>query len=325
MQQGKTTSAWIFEKGYLDFSWLFLPGLLAIGLSFLISNQTTVLFRVYAFLTLILLDTGHCYSTLWRTYFHTVERKRRPWTYALVPVIIFSFLASTYREQALQPILFAIFFWIRSWHNIRQSYGVSKWYQQKNNRINPMSDFFLYTLCALPMIILVSGHRLAKERYSFLASHGDAIQTALYPLYVTFCISWILYEVYHWRRHRELNRVLSILVPAIIYGFLLMNNFTLSLGFALMISHAVAYFALVHVALKKTKSPWVESKSKVLWVILIPAAFAVIERFPIESLALKVDFLNALSVVSYTVFYTHVYYDTFLWRRSHPESALIYS
>ncbi len=106
---------------------------------------------------------------------------------------------------------------IRAFHNIRQFYGISKWYQKLNDSLRLGSDYFLYFFCSTPMLIgpLKSG----KWNSGFLwLGTSDVLYTILLGCYGLVLILWICYEFSKAGRGLEWNRLFAIAFPACVYS-----------------------------------------------------------------------------------------------------------
>src|SRR5687768_10217308 len=68
----------------------------------------------------LLIDVAHVYSTAFRVYFDKQELKRRPWLYALVPVIGFAIGVALYSEGEL--VFWRALAYVAVFHFVRQQY-----------------------------------------------------------------------------------------------------------------------------------------------------------------------------------------------------------
>jgi len=86
-------SPWIFGSFAADFGWLYLPG--TILLAWVILGGVEALPAAWLFPLLVMvkvLDTGHTYTTVWRTYLHPTERRRIS-LYTALPLALFAGIA----------------------------------------------------------------------------------------------------------------------------------------------------------------------------------------------------------------------------------------
>jgi hypothetical protein len=319
-------SRWIFGAFSLDMLWLHLPGFVIFALSLFVIPNDSLSFKIYAFVAVVLFDNGHVYSTLWRTYFNRSERELRSMYYVLAPILIFMALAAVARAPHGGKIIFFFIGVIQIWHYLRQSHGISRWYQKKNNIFRPSSEYFLYALCSLPVLSMGIKRYFSWDRSElFPVSSSDVRLVVLFLYFAILCI-WIAYEIAIWRRGRELNRVLGIAGPIALFGMTYTGAGFVYYSFALVVSHALPYFAMTHFALKKTGSPHVASPMRTATCLLVPLAIAVV-TYSLVTFGQKTTFelLKPFAVLHATAFCCHVLFDGFLWKRSHPEATLIYA
>ncbi len=63
---------WIFGRAWPDLLFVLFPGMIAILLLLLVS-EVSLTYVVLAFFAATFLDTGHVYTTVWRTFFRKKE------------------------------------------------------------------------------------------------------------------------------------------------------------------------------------------------------------------------------------------------------------
>lgn len=113
----------------------------------------------------------------------------------------------------MPPLLFAVFF-LWSWtaapylgafivyatifHNVRQFYGLSKWYQRLNGRYRTDSDHLLYFLCLVPVAL---AHFRSDIEWSSYYTRADVVfwpqpELFKFSLYVYSAVAlfWLLFE-----------------------------------------------------------------------------------------------------------------------------------
>lgn len=318
---------WIWSNSRQDFQWLYLPGLLAIAASFFLTeSSSSIAFLVFAFIAKEFLDSGHVYTTLWRTYLNPSERYRTR-VYIFAPLLIFSvFFAWAYSGMAYLGtfVVYATIF-----HNVRQFYGISKWYQKLNGVFRVDSDRLFSALCFLPFFI---AHFRTGEIWNSFSSGGGALRwpnELLYQRllwgYLAIILIWIGYEVSIMRRHREWNRLLSVAFPAAVYGFCFLHGRTMTeVLFPLVVSHGVAYIGLVSLSLKRTQRFPSLAQWTIILVFLTALVFGLLESVFERQLNSSSPVFAALVALYLTPLFCHYWFDAFLWRSQHPESAQIY-
>jgi len=69
----------------LDSVWIYMPGILGLIVAYMIGSAEVFLFTMFVY---VLVDSGHIYMTMLRTYFHTKLHKKQKWL-IYTPIIIF--------------------------------------------------------------------------------------------------------------------------------------------------------------------------------------------------------------------------------------------
>lgn len=321
---------WILGTLRKELLWLYLPGLCALVLSYFLIPPTaeSAAFLIYAFFAKEFFDSGHVYTTLWRTYFHPRERKRDG-MYLYIPLCLFViFWAWGYFQF---PYLGAFIVYATIFHNVRQFFGISKWYQRLNGVYRKASDAFLYFLCFTPF---VAAHFRTDYVWNSYYSPQDVfrwpnqtIYAVIAGIYIAGLLGWLVYEARLLRSAREWNRLLSVAFPSLLYGVAFLFGHTASeIIFPLVVAHGVGYFALMSLALSRTQ-PRFASFIKAVAVVAVTALFfGVLEGyFEDEFLDLSSRTLAPLVALYLTPLFCHYYFDAFLWKGKHPEAKAIYS
>lgn len=318
----------IWKRFSIDISVLYLPGLLAIALShYLPGDDRSTAFMVFAFIAMGLLDSGHVYATLWRTYFMPQERVRSAVYWWLPPFFFVVFFFWNYFQWGY---LAAFVVYATVFHNVRQLLGISKWYQKINKSWSRTSDIFLYLLCGIPFLAfhfrtdVQFAHYYASDEL-FLFPNPQILH-GLLLLYILVLFLWCLFEMYRLMKYKDTQRTLSVFFAAVIYGaaFIYGKNAAQVL-FPLIVSHGFSYLALTDLSLRKLSAQMVGYKPLGL-VLLTALLFGGIE-FLIEE-----DWINTKSprhslttALLLTPLFCHYYFDAFLWKRTHPDALKIYS
>lgn len=314
-----------------DIGAFYVPGLIAILLSRLIPEDRSAFnFQLFTFVVLWLLNTGHVYVTLWRTYLRPEELDRSRHVYVLTP--LFWFILFMLWIWSNTPYLVQFVFFATIFHNFRQLYGISKWYQKLNGLSSKMSDFFLHALCFLPF---AASHFRDHSIFRFSPNaqpdslsypNTDLFQATLVLLAVC-ATAWIVFECRRLYACKDWTRTLTVLFPAILYFycFVLSQNVTQIL-FPLVASHGLAYLALNYQTLQHLDPIRFNTKIKTFGIVfstaLILGCFESISR---DLFADSNQLLHKIiAAVFLTPLFSHYTYDAFLWRRKHPESASVY-
>jgi hypothetical protein len=319
---------WILGSLKYDALYLYLPGILSLFIGLILpAISETSLF--YAFIATTFIDSGHVYTTLWRTYFHPEERRSSP-IYFLTPLITLGLFSLWHFSQLPGLWLFVIYSTL--FHHVRQFYGLSRWYQSLNKRSDPISNYFLYTLCIVPIIAFHFRPEIPENFYNAindLRSPSLLMFKIFILLYAFILTSWIVYEIRIWKKGvHEMNRVLSIGFPGIVYGHcFLIGRTNAQVLFPLLIIHGISYFSLLGEVLQKTQKKSFRNFGKGIFVVVVTALiFGPMEAWFEQTLLPDKEegVLASLSIGLYfTPLFCHYVFDAFIWKRSHREASLI--
>ena len=315
---------WILNSPKLELSFIYIPGLLGIILAVLFPDlgNSSIL---YALLATSLIDSGHVYTTFWRTYLHKrelISSKR----YVVFPVL--SFLFFFIWNNSGIPGLWKFVIYSTLFHHVRQVYGLSKWYQSLNKRSDKLSDFFLYTLSILPIITyhfrpaaIVQNNTM----YDLFLFPNILIVRILTVSFFGFLLAWIFYEIKLWKNGvKEINRLISVAYPTFIFSYCFFIGETLTqVLFPLLFIHGVSYMGIMGIALQRTQKVKFSSFSKTIFVIVFTAStFGICETW-IEQNLIEIpntSFLNSLLIGIYlTPLFCHYYFDSVIWKKDHRE------
>ncbi len=247
-----------------------------------------------------------------------------------MPLLIFTvFFLWMYLQV---PYLGAFIVYFTIYHNLRQFYGMSKWYQKINKSFDVVSDKFLYLLAFIPLVATHFRSDLKWTHYYpgagvfIMPSHFYEHMTRLVFFILLAC--WVGYEYYKFYTYKkiEIPRILSVIYPVLLYAYCFMYAKSIQgILFPLVVSHGISYIVLVGVSLNRTKL--MTSKAKIASAVLITAAaLGSVEFFFEEYLSVlySQSILEiSLSALLLTPLFCHYVYDAFLWRSDHPESVII--
>jgi hypothetical protein len=303
---------------------------LAVAMIFPNLGETSL---IYGLMATAILDSGHVYTTAWRTNFHPESAYRKS-LYWLTPLLFFCFfLAWSYSQL---PGIWSFVVYSTLFHHVRQTYGFSKWYQTLNRRKDKNSDRFLYALSLIPICLYHFREGVIGGYYSnndlFLRPENLMVKI-LFIMYVIIVFGWLTYEVLLWKRRlREWNRLFSVAFPALIYGycFLWGQSFTQVL-FPLLIVHGSAYLVIMTHSLTRTQRARFRTPLVALCLLGLTALiFGLGESFIEESSLGGGDghpsvLRSALIALTLTPLYSHYVFDAMIWKKSHPEASAIFA
>lgn len=107
----------------------------------------------WIFLMFVAFDSGHIYSTLFRTYFDLEEFNQRRFLYIATPVILLLIGVPILRRSHV--VFFTLYMYFNIWHVIRQQYGWMMYASRSDQlgRFDRLLDkLIIYTVVAYPFI-----------------------------------------------------------------------------------------------------------------------------------------------------------------------------
>lgn len=340
---------WIFENYKRDFLFLYLPGILAFIL-FENIHEKTILALILSFIVYQVIDVGHVYSTVWRTIFDKDELKSSN-RYIVTPILLFIIISLWFHFQL--PYFWSFVGYFTIYHNLRQGFGVMKWYEKKNlSRIANNLNFYLLTF--LPIILF--HFRDDSFEVLYYTSQKDFLYTEHNPfvldllffnitipnifflvigsIYILSIFKTILNEIQYFyiSKKIEISRILYLIYFSLIYcySFILSDNI-LEMSGALIASHGVPYLFMIHYSMLKTRK--IPIKKTFIMVFLVALLGGII-NFIYESnmdnaynyTNLNVTLLELIIILFYVVpILCHFIWDASIWRHNNKNAKIIYN
>ena len=186
-----TSVPWLFSPSVDLFAFLgsavISLALLAVGAQFgLLESDTPEWTWVAA---ILLVDVAHVYATGFRVYFDRTELKRRPWLYALTPLLALLIGMAIYSES--HTWFWRILAYMAVFHFVRQQYGWVALYRSRggdHDRIGYWIDSLAIYMATIYPLIHWHAH-LPRRFWWFLegdfAQLPSVIATAATPIYWT--------------------------------------------------------------------------------------------------------------------------------------------
>ena len=226
-------------------------GLLAIGVPLGLLNDETPEWTWIA--AILLIDVAHVYATGFRVYFDRDELRRRPWLYALTPLLAFLIGLAIYSEST-------IWFWrclayLAVFHFVRQQYGWVALYRSKageQDRLGHWIDSLaIYMATVYPLIHWHTN--LPRKFWWFL--EGDfarlpaIIESIALPIYVAALVTYFVRAAYRAFRFKSFNPGKDIVVvTTAICWYIGIVTFNSDYAFTVtnVIIHGIPYMVLVY-------------------------------------------------------------------------------
>lgn len=159
--QIRVRNGWIFSKkeDILFFVFPLLVGAVLVGSDRYFNLKSSHLggFNTYViiFSLLAFFDASHVFSTIFKSYLDTNERRHRKILLFLVPLLIYLLLILIYNIWGLKIVLI-LFGYYNVYHIVRQQYGWVSISARKANENNKLDYYFdkitIYTFMVLPVV-----------------------------------------------------------------------------------------------------------------------------------------------------------------------------
>ncbi len=295
----------------------------------------------------LLIDVGHVYSTLYRTYFNNEALKKQKTILYTIPFLAFAAGALVYSMSA-------IWFWrlvayAAVYHFIRQQYGFMRLYSRYENKESFASKLDKVITYAATLFPIIYWHISGPKNFNwfvandFIYVNGSWLIKPLQYLYFALVIVYVLLLIKQWYNNCYFNfpkfAIIAGTIASWYFGIVYFNG---DLSFTLLnvVSHGIPYMALVWVHghkeknKGKTNSPLLNlvfSKKGVLVFLLIVFAFAFAEEFfwdiavwrehktifgggKFSGFSLSKDLLALIVPLLAVPQLTHYIIDGFIWR-----------
>jgi hypothetical protein len=296
----------------------------------------------------LLIDVAHVYSTGFRVYLDADELKRRPWLYALVPLIGFTAGVALYSEGEL--LFWRALAYLAVFHFVRQQYGWVALYRARAGERDGAGKWIdTITIYAATIYPLIYWHaNLPREFWWFLKNDFGSIPSTIEriaePLYWMALIVYALKAGHQYFVKRETNPGKDIVVATTAvcwYVGIVAFNSDYAFTVTNVVIHGVPYLALIYwygrrrLGQKGGRGVYrVFARGPAMFLFILWALAYVEEMFwdrgvwhdrswffggawSIESLKLIIVPLLALPQI------THYALDGFIWRRrSNPDFSL---
>ena len=323
-----TANNWIFKSFSKDFLALWGLALLLFFVFHPAFVSAAGMWILVAAL-LIIVDSGHAYATLFRTYFDKEVMKNSPQFYwipigCFLGMFVWAFLGLPYFWT------FVIYFTF--YHNVKQHFGITAWYAKLNNCKLKELKFFLYVFTIMPF---VSFHFRDFDYTSIYAPNeiffyqNESIFNSLVFLNFALLNLFIAYSAIHFSKNRmNLPVFCSVFFPGAL-SFLCLNfgaNMEQALV-PLLVIHGFAYFCLTAFVIEKKPNNKYELYKLILLVLFVAGAFGALESALSESF---VDYLDSENyrgkflfsvAASFIVMpsLSHYIIDGIIWKKTYPE------
>lgn len=331
----KIGDRWILGSFQKDALFIFSPGIVGIVLASFLPEKS-ISFVLFAFFTAVIVDSGHVYTTAWRTFFRKEEVSSH-WRYWAVPLGIMVGVFLWVRFKI--PYLWSFVVYATVYHHMTQFYGFLRWYQKLNGGGSALSGRFLFALMIIPFILLhfrkLPNGGIYTNEDIFFYPNDRFFQIGMI-FYVVAVLSWLGHELLLIRNKTfKRGQFLAVLGPAILYGvcFLRGQN-TVQVISPLLLSHGIPYMAVMDVSLPRINPKLFSTVYKAIGIVAATALIGGLIDLSFESTSIpisneyvwtKVSVFNTLLIGIYLVpLLCHYIFDGVLWKSKHRDAKLIY-
>ena len=335
LQVEPASSPWILDSRNRDLLWILTPGFLALLVCGVLTNFPAG-YLIAALLVAGLIDCGHLLVTGWRTFLHSQDRKKRQ---GFIIAFLAIFMVTFFALRSSVPYFLTSIAYVAIFHHLRQYHGIIRWYQKINQRFCPHSVRFMYAMTILAMVVDQTG----PGAFLSLGYHGRLVglqnptaNTFALALYGLTVAAYVVFEIRLWSRGiREPNRILAVISPSLLCGICLFAFDSLQMTlFPILVAHAVPYFPLSHIALKRTQTRPFGSGNRAAY-LLAATALAGLAMFSgtytfVTEVTQNYGEANVSSlatlIVSVLVTFqlSHYIFDSVIWRRNYSESGKVF-
>ena len=199
------------------------------------------------------IDVAHVYATGFRVYLDADELKRRPWLYALVPLLGYALGVALYSEGEL--IFWRSLAYLAVFHFVRQQYGWVALYRARAGERDRASKWIdtvaIYAATVYPLIYWHA--HLPRRFWWFLAKDfagvPEVVARAAEPVYWAALAAYAINAIYRWRARGLVNPGKDIVVvttAACWYVGIVAFNSDYAFTVTNVIIHGVPYLALIY-------------------------------------------------------------------------------
>jgi hypothetical protein len=321
---------WILGRPSFDFLGLVLPGYLGLILVWLFADTAPAV-MIIGFFGLVLVDSGHVYTTFFRGPFFEVNNLSKTLG-SLLGIFLFLFLWLYFQVPYFWPFItyFTLF------HHVRQYVGLIKWYNKIDDYFDPLLIQFFYASVFVSIFLF---HVNPEVTSFYYAIQGDVFYFPSFGAYnfvlnVQFGIYFLytIYAAYIFLIKKEKPfKTHLFFISAIVFYFLVcsMNRASELVFLPLLFAHGIPYFLLI-LKSKGRLEPSL-SKYKILFIVFgFAFLFAIIEYLLQENVVVF-EYLKNPSVfqkVILAIFLTplifHYLIDGYIWKSKHFLARKIY-
>lgn len=321
---------WILGSFNNDLLGLFLPGYFGLICVSLFSSIPTAAI-IIGFVSLVLIDSGHVYTTFLRGPFFKFHNKAKTLA-SLFSIFLFLFFWLYFQI----PYFWSFVVYYTLFHHVRQYVGLIKWY----NKLEQYHDSILiYLFYASVLISMLLFHTDPNQTLTYYSFPGDVLyfpsQTFFNYLIFAQVLIWLIYVgytgyVFFILKLKPFKTHLFFVLAILFYFLVCMSNRNTPLVLVpILFAHGIPYILLIYHSRKKLKPN--QTKIKVLGILSFVVLFMSIFEYAIQEYVVDYEYLNGLLFpkILLALFLTplifHYVIDGYIWKSKHFLASKIYS
>ncbi|MCH2212914.1 MAG: hypothetical protein MK110_16550 [Fuerstiella sp.] len=203
--------------------------------------------------SILMIDVAHVYATGFRVYFDKMELRRRPWLYALAPLLSFVIGIALHSES---PVWFwRILAYLAVFHFIRQQYGWVALYRARaaeRDRIGKWIDSLTIYLATMYPLVYWHAH-LPRNFWWFLEDDfihlpvlvAEILQPVYWGVMLLYCCRSV-YQAVWFRRCSPGKDVVVVTTAVCWYVGIISFNSDYAFTVTNVIIHGIPYLVLVY-------------------------------------------------------------------------------
>ncbi|QIX62708.1 hypothetical protein FY528_14695 [Hymenobacter lutimineralis] len=245
---------WIRSAAF-DGLWILGPPFLALLAVVLVPPvfRTSAQMPVWAWVILVVfIDVAHVYSTLFRTYFDPVRRRRFRTLLWLVPLTCYATGVALHWVAGLW--FWRVLAYAAVFHFVRQQYGFLRLYSRHETTSLFSRRLDTVLVYAATLYPLLWWHLSPPRNFNwfvtsdFVQYDWPAARGLLTALYVALLVAYLVKEIRRWHHTRQFNRPRNLLLlgtAASWYVGIVLFNGDLAFTLLNVVAHGIPYLALI--------------------------------------------------------------------------------
>lgn len=277
MSHEHRNSRWLVSAKF-DCLWFIAPGFLSLLV------VAPVVLGVWDFgevspvswlLLVVFVDVAHVWTTLFRTYMDTEERRRRPWLYWGTPLLVF---IGGFLVHSAKPIWFwSLFAYVAVYHFIKQQYGFVSLYRyragERRGWVRRLDQCAIYAGAGVPVLYW---HTTLPRDISwfvdgdFLGPLPNSVMTLGWIVYGVTGVMWVGHRLWDVRlRGPQWGRDLTMTATWMTwYVGIVLTDLDFVFTATNVVIHGVPYAALVWHSSRRSKHSIHQASRPNIWIFI---------------------------------------------------------